>query len=192
MGAEVVLTPAIEGMQGSVAKAEEILAASPGTTFMPQQFNNPANPEIHRRTTAEEIWRDTDGKVDVFVAGVGTGGTLTGVGEVLKARKSGVRIVAVEPRDSAVLSGSKPGPHHILGIGAGFVPRNLNRSVIDEIVTVADDEALAMTARLAREEGILVGIAAGAVVSASAALAARKDHAGKMTVVLLPDAAAAP
>jgi cysteine synthase A len=191
LGAQVVLTPAHLAMNGAVARARELAAADPNT-FSPLQFENPANPQIHRDTTAEEIWRDTDGKVDVFVAGVGTGGTLTGVGEVLKARKSGVRIVAVEPRDSAVLSGSKPGPHHILGIGAGFVPRNLNRSVIDEIVTVADDEALAMTARLAREEGILVGIAAGAVVSASAALAARKDHAGKMTVVLLPDAAAAP
>jgi cysteine synthase A len=191
LGAQVVLTPAHLAMDGAVARARELAAADPNT-FSPLQFENPANPQIHRDTTAEEIWRDTDGKVDVFVAGVGTGGTLTGVGEVLKARKSGVRIVAVEPRDSAVLSGGKPGPHHILGIGAGFVPRNLNRSVIDEIVTVADDEALAMTERLAREEGILVGIAAGAVVSASATLAARKDHAGKMIVVLLPDAAAAP
>ena len=190
LGAQVVLTPAHQAMDGAVAKAREILAADPNA-FSPHQFDNPANPQIHRDTTAEEIWRDTDGKVDVFVAGVGTGGTLTGVGEVLKARKSGVRIVAVEPRDSAVLSGSKPGPHHILGIGAGFVPPNLNRSVIDEIVTVADDEALAMTGRLAREEGILVGIAAGAVVSACATLAARRDHAGKMIVALLPDAAAA-
>jgi cysteine synthase A len=190
LGAEVVLTPAHLAMDGAVAKAREIVAADPNA-FSPLQFENPANPQIHRDSTAEEIWRDTDGKVDVFVAGVGTGGTVTGVGEVLKARKSDVRIVAVEPRASAVLSGSKPGPHHILGIGAGFVPPNLNRSVIDEIVTVADDEALAMTGRLAREEGILVGIAAGAVVSACATLAARRDHAGKMIVALLPDAAAA-
>jgi cysteine synthase A len=188
LGAQVVLTPANQSMVGAREKAQKILAADPNS-FSPQQFENPANSKVHRDTTAIEIWHDTDGQVDVFVAGVGTGGTLTGVAEFLKAHKPGVRIVAVEPKNSAVLSGGKPGTHAIQGIGAGFVPPKLNRTVIDEVLAVADDEAMAMMHRLAKEEGILAGIAAGATVVAAADLAKRQDLAGKMIVALLPDAA---
>ncbi|MGQ9779817.1 MAG: cysteine synthase A [Bacillota bacterium] len=185
-GAEIVLTPGPEGMAGAVRKAQELVAEIPGA-FMPQQFENPANPEIHRRTTAEEIWRDTEGRVDIFVAGVGTGGTITGVGEVLKERKPSVRIVAVEPADSPVLSGGKPGPHKIQGIGAGFVPAVLNRGVIDEIVTVTTEEAFTAARRLAREEGILGGISSGAAAHVARLVAARPENRGRLVVVVLPD-----
>ncbi|HID94911.1 MAG TPA: cysteine synthase A [Candidatus Latescibacteria bacterium] len=184
-GAEVVLTPAIEGMPGAIRKAEEIIARIPNS-FMPQQFVNPANPEIHRRTTAQEIMAATEGKLDAFVAGVGTGGTITGVGEILKKQNSKVRIVAVEPANSAVLSGKSPGPHKIQGIGAGFVPEVLNRAIIDEIIPVGDDEAFRVAKQLAREEGLFVGISSGA--AAFAALQVAKDLGeGKRVVVILPD-----
>jgi cysteine synthase A len=186
LGAELVLTPAAEGMTGAVKKAEALVREAPGA-FMPQQFKNPANPEVHRRTTAEEIWRDTGGAVAAFVAGVGTGGTLTGVGAVLKARKPGVRVVAVEPADSAVLSGGKPGRHQIQGIGAGFVPEVLQRELIDEIIVVAGAEAMATARRLAREEGLLVGVSAGANVWAAMQLAGRQEFAGQNVVTVLPD-----
>ncbi len=186
LGAEIVLTPGEEGMAGAVRKAEEIVD-SLGDAFMPQQFKNPANPEIHRRTTAEEIWRDTDGRVDIFVAGVGTGGTITGVGEVLKERKPDVRVVAVEPASSAVLSGDEPGLHKIQGIGAGFVPDVLNMDVIDEVIPVADEDAGAAARRLAKEEGILCGISSGAVLHAALQVASREESEGKLLVVLLPD-----
>jgi cysteine synthase A len=183
-GAQVVLTPGAEGMPGAIRRANEILAGAPGRYFMPQQFENPANPEIHRRTTAEEIWRDTDGAVDVVVAAVGTGGTITGVGEVLKSRKPSVRIVAVEPDASPVLSGGKPGPHKIQGTGAGFIPKVLNTEIYDEVVRVTDADAIATARRLAREEGMLVGISSGANVWAALQVASRPQSAGKTIVTI--------
>lgn len=186
LGAKLVLTPAAEGMKGAVRKAEE-MAAADSRYFIPQQFQNPANPEIHRRTTAEEIWADTDGKVDVMVSGVGTGGTITGVSEVIKARKPSFRAVAVEPAESPVLSGGKPGPHKIQGIGAGFVPEVLNLSVVDEIIQVRSEDAGKMAKRLAREEGILAGISSGAAVWAALEVARRPESQGKLIVVVLPD-----
>ena len=185
-GAELVLTPGAEGMKGAIRKAEELVAATPGA-FMPQQFNNPANPEIHRRTTAEEIWADTDGRADILVAGIGTGGTLTGVAEVIKARKPGFKAIAVEPEASPVLSGGQPGPHKIQGIGAGFVPDVLNRGIIDEIILVANDNAGIIARRLAREEGIFVGISSGAALWAGLEVARRPENEGKLIVVILPD-----
>jgi cysteine synthase len=184
-GAELVLTPGPDGMAGAIAKAEE-LAKSDSRYFIPQQFENPANPAIHRRTTAEEIWRDTDGGVDAVVAGVGTGGTITGVGEVLKERKPSVRMVAVEPAASPVLSGGQKGPHPIQGIGAGFVPSILDTSVMDEIVTVENDDAFEYARRAAREEGLLVGISSGAAIWAALQVAARPESAGKLIVVIVP------
>ena len=186
LGAELVLTPGAEGMKGAIRKAEELAQANPNS-FLPQQFKNPANPEIHRQTTAEEIWRDTEGKVDIFVAGVGTGGTITGVGEVLKARNPSVQVIAVEPADSPVLSGGQPGPHKIQGIGAGFVPDVLNRTVIDEIITVKNDDAMATGRELARTEGLLIGISCGAAMWAATQVARRPENKGKVIVVILPD-----
>lgn len=186
LGAELVLTPGAEGMKGAIRKAEE-LAASTANSYLPQQFNNPANPEIHRKTTAEEIWRDTDGKVDVFIAGVGTGGTVTGVGEVLKRYNPNVKIVAVEPADSPVLSGGNPGPHKIQGIGAGFVPQVINTAVIDEIFKVKNEEAFTAARNLAKREGLLVGISSGAAAFAATEIAKRPENKGKTIVVLLPD-----
>ncbi len=185
LGAEIVLTPGPEGMRGAIGKAEEILAATPGA-FMPNQFVNPANPEVHRRTTAEEIWRDTDGQVDVLVSGVGTGGTITGVSEVIKARRPSFRAVAVEPAASPVLSGGPPGPHKIQGIGAGFVPEVLNTAVIDEIMTVTNEEAFETARDVARLEGILCGISSGAAVFAALEVARRPGSKGKQIVVILP------
>ncbi|GHV74527.1 cysteine synthase A [Spirochaetia bacterium] len=186
LGADVVLTSGKAGMNGAVNKARELTSTIPNS-FMPLQFENPANPEAHRKTTALEIWEDTAGAVDIFVAGVGTGGTITGVGEVLKERKPGVEIVAVEPDASPVLSGGRPGPHRIQGIGAGFIPRVLNRSIIDEIVRVTNEDAINTARRVARTEGILVGISAGAAVWAALQIAGRKENAGKTIVVILPD-----
>ena len=183
-GAQLVLTPGAEGMPGAIRKAEEIRASDPGKYFQPQQFNNPANPEIHRKTTAEEIWRDTDGNVDAFVAAVGTGGTVTGVGEVIKSRKPGFYVVAVEPDASPVLSGGKPGPHKIQGTGAGFVPAILNTKIYDEIVRVTNEDAIATARRAAREEGLLVGISAGANIFVALQLAARPEFAGKTIVTV--------
>jgi cysteine synthase len=185
LGAELVLTPAAQGMKGAIAKAHEIISATPGAV-MPQQFENPANPEIHRRTTAEEIWNDTNGEVDIVVSGVGTGGTITGVGEVLKARKPSVRMVAVEPEDSPVLSGGAPGPHKIQGIGAGFVPAILDRSVIDEVVTVGNQTAFDTARLVARIEGIPVGISSGAAVAAAIDVGRRPENAGKTIVIIIP------
>jgi cysteine synthase A len=186
LGADLVLTPGSEGMSGAVNKAKELTEQIAGS-FMPLQFENPANPAVHRLTTAEEIWRDTKGEIDIFVAGVGTGGTITGVGEVLKERKPGVKIVAVEPDSSPVLSGGKPGPHRIQGIGAGFIPKILNRSVIDEIIRVTNEDAFATAKRLAREEGVLVGISSGAAAWAALQIAARPENKGKVIVTMLPD-----
>jgi cysteine synthase A len=186
LGAQLVLTPGSEGMAGAIRKAEDLHAETPNS-FIPQQFKNPANPEIHRKTTAEEIWRDTDGKVDIFVSGVGTGGTITGVGEVLKKRNPGVKIVAVEPADSPVLSGGQKGPHKIQGIGAGFIPEILNRSIIDEIITVKNEDAIQTSRKLARSEGLLVGVSSGAAAWAALQVALRKENEGKTVVVILPD-----
>ncbi len=184
-GAELVLTPGSEGMAGAVRKAEE-MAASDSRYLIPQQFKNPANPEIHRRTTAEEIWRDTDGKVDILVAGIGTGGTITGVGEVLKKRKPSFRCVAVEPAASPVLSGGQKGPHMIQGIGAGFVPDVLNTQIYDEVVRVTNEDALETARRMAREEGLLVGISSGAAMWAAMQVARRPENEGKLIVVIIP------
>ena len=186
LGAELVLTPAEEGMTGAVDKAGEILKET-GGAFMPQQFENPANPQIHRDTTAEEIWQDTNGMVDIFVAGVGTGGTITGVGEILKKRKPSVKAVAVEPSASPVLSGGRPCPHMIQGIGAGFVPSVLNMKIVDEVVQVGNKESFNMAKRLAKEEGILAGISSGAAVAAAVKVAKRKTNIDKLVVVVLPD-----
>ncbi|MBS1197025.1 MAG: cysteine synthase [Proteobacteria bacterium] len=184
-GAELILTPGPEGMSGAIKRAEELAAADP-RYFIPQQFENPANPEVHRQTTAEEIWRDTDGQVDLFVAGVGTGGTITGVGEALKARKPGVQIIAVEPDASPVLSGGQKGPHPIQGIGAGFVPKILNTTIYNEVVRVKNEDALTTARRMATEEGLLVGISSGAATWAALELAKRPENAGKLIVVLIP------
>lgn len=187
LGADLVLTPGNQGMKGAVGTAEEMLAKDPRYYYIPQQFRNPANPEIHRRTTAEEIWRDTDGQADAVVAGVGTGGTITGIAEVLKARRPGFRAIAVEPAASPVLSGGKPGPHKIQGIGAGFVPDVLRRDLVDEIIKVEYEDAVATARRLAKEEGILVGISSGAAAWAALQMAARVESKGKLIVVILPD-----
>ena len=184
-GAALVLTPGSEGMAGAIRKAEE-LAAGDQRYFIPQQFNNPANPEVHRRTTAEEIWRDTDGQVEMLVAGVGTGGTITGVGEVLKARNPSIKVVAVEPDASPVLSGGAKGPHVIQGIGAGFVPQVLNTQIYDEVIRVTNDDALETARRMAQEEGLLVGISSGAVTWAALQVARRPENAGKLIVVIIP------
>lgn len=186
LGAELVLTPGPAGMKGAIAKAEEIVAANPGA-FLPQQFANPANPAIHRKTTAEEIWKDTDGKVDVFISGVGTGGTVTGVGQRLKEYNPDLYVVAVEPADSPVLSGGNPGPHKIQGIGAGFIPQVLDRDVINEIITVKTEEAFAASRELAASEGLLVGISSGAAAHAATVIASRPEWKDKTIVVLLPD-----
>lgn len=184
-GAELVLTPGAEGMVGAIRRAEEIVAADP-RTFMPQQFNNPANPEVHRRTTAEEIWRDTDGKVDIVVAGVGTGGTITGVGEVLKERKPGFQAIAVEPEASPMLSKGTKGPHPIQGIGAGFVPQVLNTGIYDEVIAVRNEDAFETARAAAREEGLLVGISSGAALWAALQVAQRPQNAGKLIVTIIP------
>ncbi len=185
-GAELILTPGDKGMKGAVEKAEELLKETPDS-FMPQQFKNAANPKIHRETTAEEIWEDTDGAVDIIVSGVGTGGTITGLGEVIKKRKPSVKVIAVEPADSPVLSGGEPGPHKIQGIGAGFVPDVLNIELIDEIITVANDDAGITSRRLAKEEGIMAGISSGAAAWAAIEVAKREENKGKLIVVILPD-----
>jgi cysteine synthase A len=185
-GAEILLTPGSEGMSGAVRKAEEI-AKSNKRYFMPQQFKNPANPEVHRQTTAKEIWDDTDGKIDILVAGVGTGGTITGIAEVIKKKKPHFKAIAVEPKDSPVLSGGKPSPHKIQGIGAGFIPDVLDTKIIDEIIQVSNEDAFAAARRLAREEGILAGISSGAALCAALSVAKRKENKGKLVVVILPD-----
>lgn len=186
LGANIVLTPGPEGMKGAIAKAEELQKENPKGIIL-QQFANPANPAIHKKTTAEEIWRDTDGKVDIFVAGVGTGGTVSGVGEVLKKYNPNVKIIAVEPADSPVLSGGKPGPHKIQGIGAGFIPKTYNSEVIDEIIQVSNDDSIRTSRELAREEGLLVGISSGAATFAALELSKRPENKGKNIVVILPD-----
>jgi cysteine synthase A len=185
MGAEVVLTEAAKGMKGAIAKAQEIIASTPGAV-MPQQFENPANPDIHRRTTAEEIWNDTNGKVDIVISGVGTGGTITGVGEVLKQKKPGVKMIALEPEDSPVLSGGQPGPHKIQGIGAGFVPAILDRKVIDEVMTISNETAFTTARKVAKAEGIPVGISSGAAIAAALEVGARPGMEGKTIVVIIP------
>jgi len=185
-GAELVLTSGIEGMKGAVKKAEELVEKTPDS-FMPQQFRNPANPEIHRKTTAEEIWKDTEGKVDILVCGVGTGGTITGVAEVIKVRKPSFKAIAVEPANSPVLSGGKPGPHKIQGIGAGFIPKVLNTKIIDEVFKVTDEQAMATSRRLAREEGIFCGISSGAATYAAIEVAKRPENKNKLVLVILPD-----
>jgi len=185
-GAEVVLTPGSEGMPGAIRRAEELVASDPQRYFMPQQFKNPANPEIHRRTTAEEIWRDTDGQVDILVAGVGTGGTITGVSEVIKARKPSFKAIAVEPDASPVLSGGQRGPHPIQGIGAGFIPEVLNTSIYDEVIRVKAEDAFSTARELARKEGLLVGISSGAATWAALQVARRPENAGKLIVVIIP------
>mgnify|MGYP001488387535 CR=1 FL=1 len=185
-GAELVLTPAAEGMGGAIAKAQELVDSNPDVYFMPQQFENPANPEVHRQTTAEEIWRDTDGQIDIFVGGVGTGGTVTGVGEVIKARKPEVQVFAVEPEASPVLSGGQKGPHPIQGIGAGFVPKNLNTEIYDGVIQVPNDAAFSTARAMAEKEGILVGISSGAAVWSALQLAAKEENKGKLIVVLIP------
>lgn len=186
LGANIVLTPGPDGMKGAIAKANELKEATPNGIIL-QQFENPANPDIHRKTTAEEIWRDTDGKVDIVVAGVGTGGTVSGIGDVLKQRNPNIKIIAVEPTDSPVLSGGKPGPHKIQGIGAGFIPKTYNASVVDEIIQVQNDDAIRTSRVLAREEGLLVGISSGAAVFAATEIAKRPENKGKNIVVILPD-----
>jgi cysteine synthase A len=184
-GAELILTPGSGGMAGAINKAEEMAAADP-RYFIPQQFKNPANPEIHRKTTAEEIWRDTDGQVDILVAGIGTGGTITGVGEVLKARKPSVQVIAVEPETSPVLSGGEKGPHPIQGIGAGFVPEVLNTQIYDEVVRVAGDDAFEIARQMAQQEGLLVGISSGAATWTALQIASRPQNTGKLIVVIIP------
>lgn len=186
LGAELILTPGSEGMRGAVAKAEE-LAGGDSRYFIPQQFKNPANPEVHRRTTAEEIWRDTDGKVDILVAGIGTGGTITGVSEVIKKRRPEFKAIAVEPRESPVLSGGKPGLHKIQGIGAGFIPDILRRDLVDEVVQVSNEDAARTTRRLAKEEGLFVGISSGAAVWSAIEIGKREENKNKLIVVILPD-----
>lgn len=186
LGAEIVLTPGPEGMKGAIAKAEELKEKTPNSIIL-QQFQNPANPAIHRRTTAEEIWRDTDGKVDFIVAGVGTGGTVSGIGAVLKQKNKNIKVIAVEPSDSPVLSGGKPGPHKIQGIGAGFVPKTYDAEVVDEIIKVENDDAIRTSRLLARQEGLLVGISSGAAAFAATQIAKRKENAGKNIVVIFPD-----
>jgi len=186
LGAELVLTPGVEGMKGAINKAEELAKEIPNS-FIPSQFDNPANPEIHRKTTAEEIWKDTDGKVDIVVAGVGTGGTITGIGEKLKEKNPNIKIVAVEPADSPVISGGKPGPHKIQGIGAGFIPTNLNTEIIDEVIKVDNEQAYSASRQLASTEGLLVGISSGAATFAATELAKREENKDKIIVAILPD-----